>query len=221
MRRLTASPAPGPTVLVCVDLAMVATEKTSKPWEPSPAPTVILRRFTSEALINEKPVPCPWGEAPKKCSTFLGGFSHKIIITSTTPNVTPEFSSDLERAPGARSIADENSGVTFGVVELRRCEAYEHFRSHPVLLGTLPYGSSRVTPHISGQIAQGSSLPAPTLRIEESGARVGLRRLQAVPAADAGCARRAQENAAGVVAVSTRRCGGRRARPSQDRGRSS
>jgi len=36
MRRLTASPAPGPTVLVCVDLAMVATEKTSKPWEPSP-----------------------------------------------------------------------------------------------------------------------------------------------------------------------------------------
>ena len=27
-----ASPAPGPTVLVCVDLAMVATEKTSKPW---------------------------------------------------------------------------------------------------------------------------------------------------------------------------------------------
>ena len=78
------------------------------------------------------------GEAPKKCSTFLGGFSHKIIITSTTPIVTPEFSSDLERAPGARSIADENSGVTFGVVELRRCEAYEHFRSHPVLLGTLP-----------------------------------------------------------------------------------
>ena len=77
------------------------------------------------------------GEAPKKCSTFLGGFSHKIIITSTTPIVTPEFSSDLERAPGARSIADENSGVTFGVVELRRCEAYEHFRSHPVLLGTL------------------------------------------------------------------------------------
>ena len=36
MRRLTASPAPGPTVLVCVDLAMVATEKTSKAWEPSP-----------------------------------------------------------------------------------------------------------------------------------------------------------------------------------------
>ena len=69
----------------------------------------------------------------------MGGFSHKIIITSTTPIVTPEFSSDLERAPGARSIADENSGVTFGVVELRRCEAYEHFRSHPVLLETLPW----------------------------------------------------------------------------------
>ena len=86
------------------------------------------------------------GEAPKKCSTFLGGFSHKIIITSTTPIVTPEFSSDLERAPGARSIADENSGVTFGVVELRRCEAYEHFRSHPVLLGTLPPGSPRSDP---------------------------------------------------------------------------
>ena len=83
------------------------------------------------------------GEAPKKCSTFLGGSSHKIIITSTTPIVTPEFSSDLERAPGARSIGDENSGVTFGVVELRRCEAYEHFRSHPVLLGTLPRGKRR------------------------------------------------------------------------------
>ena len=83
------------------------------------------------------------GEAPKKCSTFLGGFSHKIIITSTTPIVTPEFSSDLERAPGARSIADENSGVTFGVVELRRCEAYEHFRSHPVLLGTLPHEAAQ------------------------------------------------------------------------------
>ena len=79
----------------------------------------------------------PRGEAPKKCSTFLGGFSYKIIITLTPPNVTPEFSSDLERAPGARSIADENSGVTFGVVELRRCEPYEHFCSHPVLLGTL------------------------------------------------------------------------------------
>ena len=88
--------------------------------------------------ITPSPNP-PKGEAPKTCSTFLGGFSHKIIITSTTPIVTPEFSSDLERAPGARSIADENSGVTFGVVELRRCEAYEHFRSHPVLLGTLPH----------------------------------------------------------------------------------
>ena len=59
--------------------------------------------------------------------------------------VTPEFSSDLEQAPGARSIADENSGVTFGVVELRRCEAYEHFRSHPVLLGTLPSGQGAKT----------------------------------------------------------------------------
>jgi len=88
--------------------------------------------------VEAGPLVSSRGEAPKKCSTFLGGFSHKIIITSTTPIVTPEFSSDLERAPGARSIADENSGVTFGVVELRRCEAYEHFRSHPVLLGTLP-----------------------------------------------------------------------------------
>ena len=46
------------------------------------------------------------GEAPKKCSTFLGGFSHKIIITSTIPIVTPEFSSDLERAPGPRRPID-------------------------------------------------------------------------------------------------------------------
>ena len=84
-----------------------------------------------------------WGEAPKKCSTFLGGFRYKIIITLTTPNVTPDFSSDLERATVARSFADENSGVTFGVIELQRCEAYEHFRSHPVLLGTLPHEAAQ------------------------------------------------------------------------------
>ena len=107
-----------------------------------------------------------WGEAPKRCSTFLGGFSHKIIITSTTPIVTPEFSSDLERAPGARSIADENSGVTFGVVELRRCEAYEHFRSHPVLLGTLPQRprlSSPQTSKIGGSGDRGASIQAQSI----------------------------------------------------------
>ena len=103
-----------------------------KPGNPCSKPTLSVDPSYSHLML------LPRGEAPKKCSTFLGGFSHKIIITSTTPIVTPEFSSDLERAPGARSIADENSGVTFGVVELRRCEAYEHFRSHPVLLGTLP-----------------------------------------------------------------------------------
>ncbi len=64
--------------------------------------------------------------------------NHHYLDNPYVLHLRAEFSSDLERAPGARSIADENSGVTFGVVELRRCEAYEHFRSHPVLLGTLP-----------------------------------------------------------------------------------
>ena len=70
----------------------------------------VLRRATCPAVVVSRSE--ARGEAPKKCSTFLGGFSYKIIITLTPPNVTPEFSSDLERVPGARSIADENSGVT-------------------------------------------------------------------------------------------------------------
>ena len=110
-------------------------------FETAQKSATLFGSFTPLACRNQTPerrVCGPWGEAPKKCSTFLGGFSYKIIITLTPPNVTPEFSSDLERAPGARSIADENSGVTLGVVELQRCEAYEHFRSHPVLLGILP-----------------------------------------------------------------------------------
>ena len=88
----------------------------------------------------------PGVKLPKSVALFwaVSVTKSSLDITSTTPIVTPEFSSDLERAPGARSIADENSGVTFGVVELRRCEAYEHFRSHPVLLGTLPRGPRAV-----------------------------------------------------------------------------
>ena len=60
------------------------------------------------------------------------------------------------------------------------------------------YGSSRVTPHISGQIAQGSSLPAPT--IECSGA---ARQLQAV-LLRMRVARGGLKTAAGVVALRTR-----------------
>jgi hypothetical protein len=59
-----------------------------------------------------------WGEAPNKCSTFPYGEWLTPRIISLTIIVTPDFSSDLERAPGAGSIADEKSGVTIMVNEI-------------------------------------------------------------------------------------------------------
>ena len=49
----------------------------------------------------------------------------------------------LKLKPKHRGVKLPKSVALFGVVELRRCEAYEHFRSHPVLLGTLPRGKRR------------------------------------------------------------------------------
>ena len=57
--------------------------------------------------------------------------------------VTPDFSSDLERAPGARSIAEEKSGVTILVIELHWSQGSEHFRSPAAFLGILPRGPHR------------------------------------------------------------------------------
>ena len=51
---------------------------------------------------------------------------------------TSENSSDLGRAPGARSIAEEKSGVTILVIELHWSQGSEHFRSPAVFLGILP-----------------------------------------------------------------------------------
>ena len=53
-----------------------------------------------------------------KCSTFPYGEWLTPRIISLTIIVTPDFSSDLERAPGAGSIADEKSGVTIMVNEI-------------------------------------------------------------------------------------------------------
>ena len=80
------------------------------------------------------------GEAPKKCSTFPERSRHVLWDLWSTLIVTPDFSSDLERAPGARSIAEEKSGVTILVIELHWSQGSEHFRSPAVFLGILPEG---------------------------------------------------------------------------------
>ena len=69
--------------------------------------------------------------------TFCGIYLWSTLI------VTPDFSSDLERAPGARSIAEEKSGVTILVIELHWSQGSEHFRSPAVFLGILPQGLMR------------------------------------------------------------------------------
>ena len=58
------------------------------------------------------------GEAPNKCNTFPYCEWLTPRIISLTIIVTPDFSSDLERAPGAGSSADEKSGVTIMVNEI-------------------------------------------------------------------------------------------------------
>ena len=78
------------------------------------------------------------GEAPKKCSTFPERSRHVLWDLWSTLIVTPDFSSDLERAPGARSIAEEKSGVTILVIELHWSQGSEHFRSPAAFLGILP-----------------------------------------------------------------------------------
>ena len=87
-------------------------------------------------------------EAPKKCSTFPERSRHVLWdLWSTLIVTTPDFSSDLERAPGARSIAEEKSGVTILVIELHWSQGSEHFRSPAVFLGILPRVSLHARPH--------------------------------------------------------------------------
>ena len=71
---------------------------------------------------------------PSDPGTFCGIYA----ALWSTLIVTPDFSSDLERAPGARSIAEEKSGVTILVIELHWSQGSEHFRSPAVFWGILP-----------------------------------------------------------------------------------
>ena len=59
-----------------------------------------------------------WGEAPNKCSTFSECEWFTVSVISITTWGTSNFSSDLERAPGARSIAEEKSDVPHVVIEI-------------------------------------------------------------------------------------------------------
>ena len=77
------------------------------------------------------------------CSTFSGGFKLNLRYIYISRDDTSKNSLDLERAPGARSIAEEKSGVTILVIELHWSQGSEHFRSPAVFLGILPQWRGR------------------------------------------------------------------------------
>ena len=70
-----------------------------------------------------------------KVQHYLHVISHNIKNISRTIRCTPENSSDLERAPGARSIGDEFSGVHIIVQHLEKCENTA-FHIHAAPFGT-------------------------------------------------------------------------------------
>ena len=78
------------------------------------------------------------GEAPKKCSTFLSGFKHKMKIISITKRGASHFSSDLVRAPGARSIAVEKCEAPLLVTEIWQRAYPDILRSHDHFMGASP-----------------------------------------------------------------------------------
>ena len=60
----------------------------------------------------------------EKVQRHLGGISHRNKITKVTMECTTEISTDLERAPGARSIAVEFVEAPHIVIKLLRGENY-------------------------------------------------------------------------------------------------
>ena len=116
-------------------LAMPGTHSETRPCASR---GIELGSKTRFVLIGSFDGPEKRGEAPKKCSTFPERSRHVLWDLWSTLIVTPDFSSDLERAPGARSIAEEKSGVTILVIELHWSQGSEHFRSPAVFLGILP-----------------------------------------------------------------------------------
>ena len=68
----------------------------------------------------------------QKVQHRFGGFKHKSETISITKMGGSEFSSELEGAPGARSIADEFSDPPILVIESQRCENTGfHFHAAP------------------------------------------------------------------------------------------
>ena len=59
---------------------------------------------------------------------------------SITPTSTSDFSSAIDRAPGARSKSDEKLEVLVGVIEEMLVVKYSHSGEVIGLLGTSPYG---------------------------------------------------------------------------------
>ena len=68
----------------------------------------------------------------EKVQRHLGAISHRNKITKVTMECTTKISTDLERAPGARSIAVEFFVVHPVVTKLQRCENTGfHFHAAP------------------------------------------------------------------------------------------
>ena len=59
---------------------------------------------------------------PKRCSNRFNRFEYKSRSSMLNIDGPPENSSDLERAPGARSIGEEFSGGPSIVHHLQQCE---------------------------------------------------------------------------------------------------
>ena len=72
---------------------------------------------------------------PKRCQHRFGGFKHKVRLISMTKRGASKNSSDLGRAPGARSIAAEFFEAPLLVIELQRCE------NTPFYFHAAPFGT--------------------------------------------------------------------------------
>ena len=72
---------------------------------------------------------CVCDSGSQKVQHLFGGFKRKIKNCSTIRMNKMKNSSDLERAPGARSIGDEFYVLFIRVAELQRCENSSNSRS--------------------------------------------------------------------------------------------
>ena len=86
----------------------------------------------------------PSDSGSQKVQHRFGGFKHKVRLISMTKRGASKNSSDLERAPGARSIAAEFFEAPLLVIELQRCEDKPfHFHVAPFGIRTLLYSRWR------------------------------------------------------------------------------